>query len=533
MTQKPEPAWRKAVSLDRLRRDGKALAKIDGKQIALFDTAEGVFACNNRCPHEGYPLREGTLDGACVLTCNWHNWKFDLRDGANLYGGDRLRIYPTRLENGEVWVDVADLPAAERQEEAYAHLRDAFEDEEYDRMARELARLTKAGADPVEAVAAAILWSHDRLEFGMTHAYAAASGWLRIHDASRDPEQRLVSLVEAIGYMAWDVLRETAHPYPAGARPWDAASFRAAIEAQDEAAAIGHLRGALAEGLHFAALEPALTEAALSHYADFGHSLIYLVHAGHLIERLGDAVEAPVLLSVVRSLIYARREDLIPEFRSYAATLEGWPKATGTSSRVPSPDDIRGKSAEGAMAVVRDAAATASPEALYVVLLDAASRNLLQFDEAWQAKTDGSIAQNVGWLDFTHGLTFANAVRRQCAKFPALWPQALLQMACFVGRNTGFTAAVDQLALWRVADRSAFEKSAVARLVDHGEDRYILAAHLVKTYLAAMEEVEVGLPPETDSVVLAAINRFLHSPLKRKHVRRTAHQAMDFVALED
>ncbi|MBV8652534.1 MAG: Rieske (2Fe-2S) protein, partial [Alphaproteobacteria bacterium] len=117
MTQKPEPAWRKAVSLDRLRRDGKALAKIDGKQIALFDTAEGVFACNNRCPHEGYPLREGTLDGACVLTCNWHNWKFDLRDGANLYGGDRLRVYPTRLENGEVWVDVTDLPAEERQAE--------------------------------------------------------------------------------------------------------------------------------------------------------------------------------------------------------------------------------------------------------------------------------------------------------------------------------------------------------------------------------------------------------------------------------
>jgi nitrite reductase/ring-hydroxylating ferredoxin subunit len=532
MTQKPEAAWRSAVSLDRLRRDGKALAKIDGRQIALFDTAEGVFACNNRCPHEGYPLREGTLDGACILTCNWHNWKFDLRDGANLYGGDRLRVYPTRLENGAVWVDVADLPASERQDEAYAHLRDAFEDEEYDRMARELARLEKAGADPVEAVAAAIGWSHDRLEFGMTHAYAAASGWLRIHDESRDPEQRLVALVEAIGYMAWDVLREEAHPYPVEARPWDAAVFRAAIEAQDEAAAIGHLRGALAAGLHFTDLEPALTEAALSHYADFGHSLIYLVHAGHLTERLGARVEAPVLLALVRSLIYARREDLIPEFRSYTATLAAWPKAMGTGSHAPSPDEIRGRSAEGAMAAVRGAASQASPEALYVALLGAAALNLLEFDEAWQAKTDGSIAQNVGWLDFTHGLTFANAVRRQCTKFPALWPQALLQMACFVGRNTGFTTAAGQLAAWRVSDRGAFETGAVARLVDHGEDRYILAAHLVKTYLAAIEEVVSGLPDETEAIVLAAINRFLNSPLKRKHVRRTAHQALDFVALE-
>ncbi len=443
MTQKPEPAWRPAVAQERLRRDGKALAKIDGKQIALFETAEGVFACNNRCPHEGYPLREGTLDGACILTCNWHNWKFDLRDGANLYGGDRLRVYPTRVKDGEIWVDVADPPAEERQKEAFEHLRGAFDDEEYDRMARELARLVKAGGDPVEAVAAAILWSHDRLEFGMTHAYAAASGWLRIYDASRDPEQRLVCLVEAIGYMSWDTLREEAHPYPAEVKSWNEASFRAAIEAQDEAAAIGLLRGALAEGLHFAEIEPALTEAALSHYADFGHSLIYLVHAGHLIDRLGAAVEAPVLLALVRSLIYARREDLIPEFRDYAAMLASWPKAVvAASSRAPSLEGIRGRSAEGAMAAVRDAAARTAPEDLYVSLLGAAALNLLQFDLDWQAKTDGSIAQNVSWLDFTHGVTFANAVRRQCTKFPALWPQGLLQLACFVGRNTGFTTSV-------------------------------------------------------------------------------------------
>ncbi len=24
-------------------------------------------------------MREGTFDGNCLLTCNWHNWKFDLR----------------------------------------------------------------------------------------------------------------------------------------------------------------------------------------------------------------------------------------------------------------------------------------------------------------------------------------------------------------------------------------------------------------------------------------------------------------------
>src|SRR5262249_29600025 len=127
--------WSPAVPLERLRSEGKAVAKIGAKQIALFLAGDGVRACNNRCPHEGYPLREGTLEG-CVLTCNWHNWKFDLATGDNLYGGDRLRVYPTRIDDGTVWVDVTEPPAAQRQEEALAHLRAACDDHEYDRIAR-------------------------------------------------------------------------------------------------------------------------------------------------------------------------------------------------------------------------------------------------------------------------------------------------------------------------------------------------------------------------------------------------------------
>ncbi len=526
--------WARAVSLDRLDRDGKAVAKIGGKQIALFRTPDGILACNNHCPHEGYPLREGTLDGGCVLTCNWHNWKFDLRSGANLYGGDRLRIYPTRLEGGAVWVDITDPPAEERQAQALANLRAAFGEHEYDRMARELARFVKAGGDGAAAVAAAIIWSHDRLEFGTTHAFAAASGWLRLHDESRDAETRVLCLAEAVGYMAWDTLREEAHPYPAAMTAWDEAAFLAAIEAQDEAAAIGMLRGALDEGRHFADLERALTTAALAHYADFGHSLIYLVHSKDLIARLGDTVEAPLLMALIRSFVYASREDLIPEFRSYAAAVRSWPEVPGSDRAARlSIDDFRNRSVDKTMAAVVEAASGAAPEAVARALFEAAARNLLQFDTGWEARTDGSVAQNVGWLDFTHGLTFANAARRQCTAFAELWPAALLQMACFVGRNTGFTTETVTIADWRVPDRDAFLARGLARIFDHGEDRYILAAHLLKTVLAVREEVAAGLPPEIEAVALAALNRFLNAPLKRKHVRRTAHQAMAFVALED
>ena len=104
--------WSPAVPLARLRDEGKTVAKIGGKQIALFLTADGVRACNNRCPHEGFPLREGTLEASgesCVLTCNWHNWKFDLASGTALVGRDPVRTYPVECRDGAVPVSYTHL----------------------------------------------------------------------------------------------------------------------------------------------------------------------------------------------------------------------------------------------------------------------------------------------------------------------------------------------------------------------------------------------------------------------------------------
>ena len=526
--------WISAMPLERLRRDGKVVAKLGGKQIALFAAGDAVFACNNRCPHEGYPLREGSLDDACVLTCNWHGWKFDLRTGDNLLQGDRLRIYPTRIADGAVWVDVRDPPPEERRAQALENLRAAFDDHEYDRIARELARLRKVNADPVEAVAAAIEWSHVRLRFGTTHAYPAAAGWLALYDQTADSETRLVCLVEAIGNMAWDCLREPAYPFSEEILPYDELAFTAALEAQDEDKAVALLRGALSAGRRFAELERAFSVAALRHYADFGHSLIYVLHTGRLIDRLGQRVEAPLLLALVRSLVNAGREDLIPEFRGYAKVLPTWPATNGASPhRLPALSDMLDRSIEATMTAVVQQAKHAAVEDLYGVMLAAAALNLLRYDTRYQEQTDNSVADNIGWLDFTHGITFGNAVRLQCRKFPELWPQGLLQMACFVGRNSGFVDKGIALAGWRVRDRRSFEQDCVRRLMDHGEPDYIHSAHLVKTFLAAREEADAGLPEETTAIVQAAVSRYFAEPLKRKHARRTAHQALDFVALED
>ena len=109
------PNFIRAIDLPTLQRDGRALFRHEGRQIALFATPDGVFACNNRCPHEGYPLREGTLSDGCVLTCNWHNWKFDLKSGENLDRGEGLRTYPVQLRGNEVWLDLTDPPLEARR----------------------------------------------------------------------------------------------------------------------------------------------------------------------------------------------------------------------------------------------------------------------------------------------------------------------------------------------------------------------------------------------------------------------------------
>jgi hypothetical protein len=329
---------------------------------------------------------------------------------------------------------------------------------------------------------------------------------------------------------------------------------------------VAQIRGALADGVGFAGLERPLCQSALAHYNDFGHSLIYVIKTGELIGRLGDAAAEPLLLALVRAMVNAFREDLIPEFRSYAGALVAW---DGTGAERPSAEDFVGLSAKRAMALTAGASgdpqrlyqalleagarpsaedfvglsakramaltagASGDPQRLYQALLEAGAWNMLHFDLAYQARTDGQISQNVGWLDFTHHITFANAVRVACERYPELWPQGLLQMACFVGRNAAYVDRNLDTSEWHVEQPAAFLEANLRSLFDHGQPEFIVSCHLMK--ILAATEAEVAAAPEASTVpvLLAAVNRFLGSPLKRRHSLRSAKQALDFVGIED
>ena len=99
--------WVRAVAVADIPDGGaKSFAYLD-KRIALFRTPAGVFASDNRCPHQGYALVRGEVKEG-VLTCAWHNWKFELGTGTCRYGGENIRTYPVEIRDGQVFVDIAD-----------------------------------------------------------------------------------------------------------------------------------------------------------------------------------------------------------------------------------------------------------------------------------------------------------------------------------------------------------------------------------------------------------------------------------------
>lgn len=516
------------VSAGELRDKGRKVVRRAGKQVLLLAADGKLFAIANRCPHEGYPLSEGTEGPGCVLTCNWHNWKFDLTSGEALVGRDPVRTYPIELREDEIFVDLSDPPAEEQKKRALKGLIEAIRYNDPARMAREVARLERAGFDASLALTHALGALNERLEFGTTHAHAAAVDWLALAERAPTDAERLTAMIEPISHLAWDTLGTRRYPYAEDVSAWDADLFVAAVESESEKTAIALVRGALRDDVSRHEMRKAFGRAALSHYADFGHSAIYTLKTGQLIERLGSDAAVPVTLALVRSLTSATRDERLPEFRGYDKAQAAW----DGKGRVPAcAEDFIGLSVDAALARTLQSSGRA-PQELYDALLGAAGWNLLHFDTTFDRASDNQIADNVSWLDFTHALTFANAARHLCDEQPVLWPKALLQLALFVGRNKAYVNAQQDVSEYSVSDRRRFIADEMASLYDHGIVEPIIACHRIKMLFALEDELKHTPDAPWADTMCAAMNRYLHTQQKRHHGLRLATQAQDFVARE-
>lgn len=84
-----------------------------GRTIAVFRLEDGFFAIDDLCPHMGASLASGHLEG-CVVTCPWHAWRFDVRDGT-WCDNRRIRTdsFPVRIRGGMVQVEFPVSPGGE------------------------------------------------------------------------------------------------------------------------------------------------------------------------------------------------------------------------------------------------------------------------------------------------------------------------------------------------------------------------------------------------------------------------------------
>lgn len=521
-------SWVSVCTVDQLT-NGPIVFRHQRLQIAVYQTAKGLYAIDNRCPHEGYPLAEGTVDDNCVITCNWHNWKFRLADGDCILGGDHVRAYQVRQEGEQILIDLSPPPADITERRILDGLKVAFQKQEYGRICREISRLHFSGLDPLIAVQHGLNWSYDKFEYGTTHAFAACADWLTLYNHYKGQwDKQLVCLAETVNHMAFDALRHPEYPHFAEDIPWNGVAFCEGIEDEDRASVESMMLTASHAEQPLKTCERELTQSALAHYNDFGHSLIYVQKARELLQHLGSVYAPQIFIPLARHLCYTTREDLIPEFSEYRPALNSCAESFGTETLIDDLTGLQSGGISGALQWTAQATYRYTANSIYHSLLHICAENLLLFDLNNEARVNNSVADNVGWLGFTHAITFANAVREQCERFPEFWQQGLLQMACFIGRNQRFRDLSVNREQWAVQNEEQFFSKTHEIILDSGIRAPIFVAHYLKTTVAVQAELQRA-PKKTQAVLLAALNRFVQSPIKQKHSRRLANQAIALV----
>lgn len=97
--------WLKGPAIETIKANSVHMLPDGGDGIVIINFKGEFTAFQNACLHQGLPIHAGDLDPSGVLLCPWHNWCYDVRDGACLTAsGAYLEQYPVRIEEGHVWV---------------------------------------------------------------------------------------------------------------------------------------------------------------------------------------------------------------------------------------------------------------------------------------------------------------------------------------------------------------------------------------------------------------------------------------------
>lgn len=530
------------------------MVKVDGQRICVVRTASGVHAIDNACPHEGYGMTQGDLDGDLV-TCAWHNWKFRVSDGVCILGEEDIQTHGVDIDrDGGVTVTVRRPDPDEQRPKLVSSLRRGIERDYRGQIARDTIRLLKASTDPGELIWEGIAYGAPRAEFGWGHAIASATDCLSMVDLY-EGDHRALPIVQGIAGIA-EVERDRparALPTPAAGADAREASFRAAVEAEDVAAAQALVLGAIERGDSAGDLEPWFAGAVADHHLSYGHGAIYSQKAFELLEMIGWDRAHTVLAHLVPTIVYGTREDKLPYMRPFMKALagvdlaelaeiersDGWTDGSAGGSAGQSIGDgsltsaLLGDARTAPVdATVRALREGAGVDGVLDAVVTAVSERMLRYD------TDGEFDfhDDFGWLDITHGLTYANAARwhhRRAVERGAGTRPEHVRLALFTAFQAQWTGRHE----WhtRVGERAQIEPLSTD-LAEYGDalqrdsmldgtTAFIVHAHAVKTSRAASLEalrLDSTLP-------LDATARFMAAPKLERFVAATVARSIDFL----
>ncbi|SDV48771.1 nitrite reductase small subunit NirD [Chitinasiproducens palmae] len=114
----PAVAWTRVCRCEEIVPDTGVCARVAGQQVAVFRLADGsVHAIGNYDPNGRAAVLSrgltGSLGGRLVVASPLYKHHFDLRTGECLeIPANSVPAYPTRVEDGVVWVQTQAVPAA-------------------------------------------------------------------------------------------------------------------------------------------------------------------------------------------------------------------------------------------------------------------------------------------------------------------------------------------------------------------------------------------------------------------------------------
>lgn len=105
-----EKRWHKVAEVDDLP-DGRVTTVVAGNRSLCLTHCEGRFgALENRCPHQGGPLGEGSIEKGW-LRCPWHGYDYDPVSGRPPEGfSDAPEAFPVEIRTDGVYVELPDEP---------------------------------------------------------------------------------------------------------------------------------------------------------------------------------------------------------------------------------------------------------------------------------------------------------------------------------------------------------------------------------------------------------------------------------------